>query len=805
MQPMRKLIALLFLVSTLITQAQTDEHSYHRAKIYYDSPERFQQLVNIGIPVDHGIHKKNHFFESDFSNEDLNTARSNGYQVEITIENVKSFYLNQNNPRHPLFDDGTSLRNATCSNSGSTTYNTPVNFDVKPGNQFGGYYTYSEILQELNDMATLYPNLITAPADISTFVTEGQPNNSTTPPIGGNTIKWLKISDNPNSSAEGEPQILYTSLHHAREPMSMSQLIFFMWYLLENYDTDTEVQAIVDNTELYFVPVVNPDGYLHNEFTNPSGGGFWRKNRKNGNGVDNNRNYNYHIDGNAANGTWSGPGSSSNPGSDVYHGTAAFSEIENQAMKWFVEQHNFVLALNNHTYGELVYFPFGYADVATPDENVFQGITSEMVSQNGYFPLRDSPFSGDSDDFMYGTVGTHSKIFSMTPEIGSSFWPSAASIEPVCKEMMFFNLSAANLVGNYGTIAETSSNFIGTLSSNVDYTLKRIGLQDPANFTVSINPISANIISAGSTNSHNGLSYGQEVNGSILINLDPNINIGDAISFELVVNNGTYDRSETITKTFGSPIVLLDELGNNTSTYWSTSSWGATTEDFVSASSSITDSPNTNYSNNANAIITLSNEIDLSGALAANLSFQAKWDIENNFDYVQLEVSTNNGSSWIPQCGLYTNDGVANQSGANNEPVYDGFQSDWVQENIDLSDYLGESILIRFRLVSDSSVREDGFYFDDLQINVLEDNLGVDDFIQRQFMIYPNPVNDQLFVKSQIQNYDVSIYSIQGQLIHYLSNQSGNIQVDYSGFASGIYLMTITAEDRTSTLKIIKN
>ena len=62
MQPMRKLIALLFLVSTLITQAQTDEHSYHRAKIYYDSPERFQQLVNIGIPVDHGIHKKNHFF-----------------------------------------------------------------------------------------------------------------------------------------------------------------------------------------------------------------------------------------------------------------------------------------------------------------------------------------------------------------------------------------------------------------------------------------------------------------------------------------------------------------------------------------------------------------------------------------------------------------------------------------------------------------------------------------------------------------------------------------------------------------------
>ena len=63
-----------------------------------------------------------------------------------------------------------------------------------------------------------------------------------------------------------------------------------MWYLLENYDSDSEIQSIVDNTELYFIPVVNPDGYLYNELTNPNGGGFWRKNRFNGFGVDNNRN-----------------------------------------------------------------------------------------------------------------------------------------------------------------------------------------------------------------------------------------------------------------------------------------------------------------------------------------------------------------------------------------------------------------------------------------------------------------------------------------------------------------------------------
>ncbi len=161
-----------------------------------------------------------------------------------------------------------------------------------------------------------------------------------------------------------------------------------MWYLLENYATDPEIQSVVDNTELYFVPVVNPDGYLYNEKTDPNGGGFWRKNRKNGNGVDNNRNYNYHINGDPNNGSWSGPGSSSDPNSQVYHGPSAFSEVENQAMKWFVEQHDFVMAFNNHTSGQLLYYPFAYADVATPDEDLLQGITTELVSRNGYFNVR---------------------------------------------------------------------------------------------------------------------------------------------------------------------------------------------------------------------------------------------------------------------------------------------------------------------------------------------------------------------------------------------------------------------------------
>ncbi|MBQ0741152.1 peptidase M14, partial [Aquimarina celericrescens] len=79
-------------------------------------------------------------------------------------------------------------------------------------------------------------------------------------------------------------EMLFTSLHHAREPIALSQNLFYMWYLLENYNSNPEIKTLVDNTELYFIPIVNPDGYIYNQQTNPNGGGYWRKNRRNNGG-----------------------------------------------------------------------------------------------------------------------------------------------------------------------------------------------------------------------------------------------------------------------------------------------------------------------------------------------------------------------------------------------------------------------------------------------------------------------------------------------------------------------------------------
>ena len=781
---------------------QDIQEKHQRAKISYNQSEDLIKLESFGIPIDHGVHKKGVFIISDFSISEIQTARNAGYIVDILIEDSKEYFLQRNSM------NSVAERNLFCTDQTSSDYETPDNFNL---GSMGGYLTYQEMLDQLDLMKSLYPDLITTKENISDFITEGQPDNSTTPPIGGNGIKWVKISDNPSNSSENEPQILYTAIHHAREPNSLSQLIFYMWYLLENYDVDNEIKSIVDNTELFFVPVINPDGYLYNEKTDPNGGGFWRKNRKNGNGVDNNRNYDYYINGDPADGIWGGEGASNDPNNQTYHGTAPFSEVENQAIKWFCEQHDFVMALNNHSYGELLLYPYGYAnDVPTPENELFEIVSEVLVSQNGYDNILSSglyPAAGDSDDFMYGTIGTHDKIYAMTPEIGPEFWPPSSQIEGIAKSMMYLNITSAKMVNNYADLIDTSPLFVGNeVIIDQTFDIKRLGLSGSGNFTININPISTNIGAVGDPISFSNLDVLEETNGTIQYTLINETQAGDPIVFEIIINNGSYDTKVLLNKIFGSLIPVFEDIGDSTTDNFDNNGWGITNTTYVSPSSSITESPNGNYQNNENKTIRLSENINLTNAIGANVTFYAKWDIENNWDYVQLEISLDNGNSWIPQCGLFTNEGSSNGGQPTGQPLYDGTQNNWVLEQIDLSDYLGEEITMRFKFESDGEVRADGFYFDDLTVNVLDDEtLNNADVLASQFSVYPNPVSNLVYITTPKNNYTLGIYNIQGQLMSTPSVYSGSQTIDYSQYTKGIYLMKFTSNDHTKIFKIIKN
>lgn len=750
------------------------QEKYQKVRIYYNSQIELQQIIRDN-EIDHFHQKNGSFIECEIPEKFVQNLKNSGKNVDVVIADMQAFVKENINARNS---------NPVCTII--PTIIDPVNYNT---GSMAGFLTYSECMAELDQMRTLYPNLITAKANVGTFLT--QENRA---------LQFVKISDNPEVN-ETEKRILFDAVHHAREPGSMQQLIYFMWYLLENYSTNPEIKALVDNTEIFCIPIVNPDGYIYNQTTNPTGGGMWRKNRRdNANGtfgVDNNRNYSY---------AWGTTGVSlTDTTNDTYCGTAPFTEVENQAIKWFCEQKKFTVAMNAHTYSSLVLYPFGY-DVGkpTPDENIFNGISKEMVKFNKYvneIAATLYPASGDSDDWMYGDVSTKPKIFAFTPEVGLNFWDSPAQTVTNNHNMLYTNLMALRFLHNYASFTDNTDNYISTKNFNFDFSLKRLGLVDNQNFTINAQSFSSNIVSISNPITLSNLGYNVETNASFQVALNPTITQGEPITFIIEVNSGISSQTYTITKYFGTKSIVFNETGNNISQWTATAnSWGTTTSTSYSSGSCITDSPAGLYLINKSSTIKTTNTISLNNVLQAELSFYAKWDIEKGYDYTILEISTNNGTTWTPQCGKFTSLGSANQ--VIEKPLYDGIQTDWVQEKINLSDYIGSNILIRFRFKSDSQQNADGFYFDDLKVTTINAlPLANDDFILDNLNISPNPVSTTLTLNSifGIENY--KIYSISGQL---LSNKKLNVdKIDVSSLSNGVYFLELSNNEKKKILKFV--
>ncbi len=777
---MKWILTLLVSLTFSVFYAQ----NYSRCKIFTDS-KGLQKLAELGVAVDHGTTKLNTFFISDFSTYEMQIMSENGFQYEVLIDDVQKFYVERNKGNQAITE-----KNASCSSTASSGFTpvVPTHFNL---GSMGGYFTYQEFLNEIDEMAATYPNLITIKAPISTFQT-----------VGNRPIYFVKISDNPNSD-EPEPEVLYSAVHHAREPAALSQLIFYMWYVLENYSSSEEIAYLLNNTEMYFVPMVNPDGYVYNETTNPSGGGMWRKNRHSfgGNtyGVDNNRNYSY---------GWNTTGVSATASGETYPGTSAFSEPENQAMKWFCENRDFQYAFNAHTYADDILFPIGTTTAEfAADHDYFNTFTAHMVKYNGYTNMKSStlyPASGDSDDYMYKVDLTlKPQIFAMTPEIGSNsdgFWPAQADITGICQEMTFPNLVLSHLTHRYYAVDDADATTIETMTGNFSHNVERLGIED-GDVIVSITPI-AGIQSVGAAVTYNLALMGTQT-GTISYVLNPTIQFGDVIKYVLNTDMNGWIRHDTITKSFGA--LTLQFVDDATATTNWTGNFSTTTASYVSPSTSFTDSPTGNYSNSATKIYTLNNPVDLTNVSGAGVTFYAKWDIEADYDYARMEVSTDNGANWIGQCGLYTNAGNSSNGSVQpqGEPLYDGVQGTWILEEINLSDYIGQTINIRFILKSDNGTVGDGFYFDDFKIsyNTVIDNTGIDE-LGLEIKTIPNPANEQVYIsfgnpinQGQIVWFDQSGKQVGMKQINELTNK---VTIATGDLEQGIYTVRYIAEGKYS-------
>ena len=190
-----------------------------------------------------------------------------------------------------------------------------------------------------------------------------------------------------------------------------------------------------------------------------------------------------------------------------------------------------------------------------------------------------------------------------------------------------------------------------------------------------------------------------------------------------VSTSGTAMFTDTLSFITGTPIIVFADTTNDPLLLWNITAtpslpkWEATNLSFHSSPTSFTDSKTGNYSSSAIVTMTLKNAIDLSANDHPRLNFWTKYDIETDYDYGQVEVSTNNGSSWIPLSGSYTNLGTGSFQ-PSGEPLYDGIQSNWVNEVMDLSNYNTNQVKFKFELKTDASLVKDGWYLDDIGVIV---------------------------------------------------------------------------------------
>ena len=706
---MKKLILFIFLILSYGIHAQNSGIEYSRVRIDMTQTD-ITEIAELGLEADHGVYQPGKHLINDFSEAEIAILAENNIPYRIEIKDVQKHYREQVAQGY----DANIYRGSSSSCNGGSLddipgaeYETPENYEF---GTMGGYLTYEQFLETMDEMYAAYPNLLTPKTEIGDFVThEGRP------------IYWLSISDNPGMD-EGEPEILFTSLHHAREPNSLSQLVFFMWYLLENYETDSEVQYLLDNTKILFIPCVNPDGYVYNNLTDPFGGGLWRKNRwaiqpGNVQGVDLNRNYGFQwgID---------DIGSSANPANQTYRGPGPFSEPETQAVAYFMNNREIQITLNYHTFGNLLIHPWGYNDQLTVDDQTFKSFAKAMTKQNKYFYGTGSETvgyitNGDSDDWMYGEQDTKPKVFVLTPEAGPpdfGFWPPQDQIDFVNKANCYQNLIATHLLLNYARITDFDLDPLVEVGDQ-KIQLQKTGLQDGMisvsvesgsdNLTVDFTPLSLQ------------MTHLDEELISIPYEFTPlgSEPFEDAV-FLVSIDNGLYSYTDTIRKEFVNGIIstVYSDPVVNLSPWTVEGNWAVTFSDFYSEPKSITESTIGDYENSDYSVITLNEAISLGENEWTILHFWAKWDIENNFDYAQVLASTD-GEFFTALCGEYTNLGTDDQDSG--QPLYDGVQDEWVRETIILDDYVGQDVYIRFLFVSDDFVTGDGFYFDDIEFEIV--------------------------------------------------------------------------------------
>ncbi len=282
----------------------------------------------------------------------------------------------------------------------------------RPTDWFAEYHDFGAIESHLRDLAEAHPELVQLSV------------------IGGSAEGRPLLALRIGGQHESDVPMLVNGAQHAREWIAAMAPICVAERLVTG--TDAKLRELVDTTELWVVPVVNPDGYQYSW----SSDRYWRKNRREGHGVDLNRNWGV---------AFGGPGSSSERRSQIYRGPYAFSEPESAALRDLVKRESIAVHVDFHAYGQLLLHPWSYTAAPANDAARYAAIADKLASaiyaEHGQrYTIKAGAqlyaAAGTMTDWVYGEANAVSFTIELRPKGGSGFVLPPSQIRPTCDEAL---------------------------------------------------------------------------------------------------------------------------------------------------------------------------------------------------------------------------------------------------------------------------------------------------------------------------------------------------------------------------------
>ena len=272
--------------------------------------------------------------------------------------------------------------------------------------------------------------------------------------LQGREILALKVTQGARGQRDGRrPAVLFSATQHAREWIATEIDRRLMYHYIEGWaNDDPEIVKLLQSTELWFVPVMNPDGYQYTFDVER----LWRKNLRdndgdgqttNADGVDPNRNYPEHF-------KYDEEGSSKILSSQTYRGTGPASERETQAIMGLSERVGFEFNVNYHSNGRWLLYPEGWqTNSPTADDPIYFALSGNLdrPAIEGFHPGLSSDVlyvtNGEANDYLH----KRGDALAWTPEL-SPGCPSCGFVFPddeaLVQEEFERNLPFAESVAN---------------------------------------------------------------------------------------------------------------------------------------------------------------------------------------------------------------------------------------------------------------------------------------------------------------------------------------------------------------------